>query len=320
MKKRICFLALCLSMIIVLSGCVCIHEWKEADCENPQTCTKCGATKGEALGHMWAEPNCIASKRCIRCGLTEGEPLGHDWAEATCEAPKTCRICGRSEGDPLPHEWVEADCENPKTCKNCGKTEGQALGHEVAYWNVTKQSTCTVKGQESGLCSRCGETVTRTVALKEHTPGNWEVTEEATETKSGKRVKKCTVCGKVLDSETFTLTPEEIKQNYIKECEDYSYNTIARNPDNYIGLRGKVKGKVVQVIEDGNEYTLRVAMNNSYSNMILAVYTKPQGADRILEDDRVAMYGNWMGTYTYESTMGASITVPLFMAEYLDIG
>ncbi|MBR2659222.1 hypothetical protein IKD60_00460 [Candidatus Saccharibacteria bacterium] len=78
-----------------------VHDWKDATCTEPRTCTSCGETEGEALGHDWADATCTEPKTCTRCGATEGEALGHDWAEATLTEPKTCTKCGATEGEPL---------------------------------------------------------------------------------------------------------------------------------------------------------------------------------------------------------------------------
>ena len=50
MKK---ILALCLALTMTLSmiGCGCNHQWQEANCTTPKTCTKCAQTEGEAVGH-----------------------------------------------------------------------------------------------------------------------------------------------------------------------------------------------------------------------------------------------------------------------------
>ena len=78
-----------------------VHDWKDATCTEPKTCSGCGETEGEALGHDWADATCTEPKTCTRCGETEGEALGHDWAEATLTEPKTCTKCGATEGEPL---------------------------------------------------------------------------------------------------------------------------------------------------------------------------------------------------------------------------
>lgn len=102
MKKFMCILMsaiLCLS----ISACGCEHEWQEADCTHPRTCTKCGETEGEALGHEWQEADCEHPKTCSRCGATEGEALGHDAEEW---------------GEPY-NNYVAAETIREKKCVRC---------------------------------------------------------------------------------------------------------------------------------------------------------------------------------------------------------
>lgn len=57
---------------------LCIHNWKDADCYSPKTCTICGETEGAPLGHaieQWItdiEPTCSEKGKehgnCVRCG------------------------------------------------------------------------------------------------------------------------------------------------------------------------------------------------------------------------------------------------------------
>lgn len=101
MKRTYSVLLLVLACLLVFTGCKCEHEWVEADCVTPRTCSLCQEI--------------------------EGAPLGHTWAAATCETPKTCETCGTTEGEALGHNWVDAVCEAPKTCENCGKTEGERI-------------------------------------------------------------------------------------------------------------------------------------------------------------------------------------------------
>ncbi len=130
---------------------ICFHsEWSETTCTDPETCIRCGETKGEPLGHDWAEADCENPETCKVCGETEGEPLGHDWTEADCENPKTCKVCGKTEGDPLEHKWKNATCENPKTCELCGKTEGKTLEHKWKDATCEKPKTCELCGKTEG--------------------------------------------------------------------------------------------------------------------------------------------------------------------------
>jgi hypothetical protein len=272
--------------------------------------------------HEWVEATCTEASTCSLCGKTEGEALGHDWKDATCTEPKTCSRCGKTEGEALGHDWKDATCTEPKTCSRCGNTEGEALGHDIEKWKVTKEASCTETGEKQAVCSRCNETVVEEIGKKEHTAGKWKVTKEATLTTKGVRTKSCTECGKELETEEYELTEKEYKEKYKEQCDTtYSYETIARDPDDYIGEYAYFKGEVIQVMESDGVYTLRVNITSGdyyWSDPILVVYTAREGDSRILEDDIVTMYGMLAGDTTYETVLGASVTIPLFYAEYIE--
>ena len=59
------------------------HSWTDATCNNPKTCSSCGATEGEKLGHTygnvtfnWAEDGLTASAS-ITCGVCAEDAEGH---------------------------------------------------------------------------------------------------------------------------------------------------------------------------------------------------------------------------------------------------
>lgn len=294
--KKMVTMSLALLMLLCLAACGHEHTWAEATCSEPKTCTECGETEGEALGH--------------------------DWKDATCTEPRTCSRCKETEGKALGHDWKDATCTEPKTCSRCGETEGEAPGHKVETWETTKEATCTEVGEKSGVCTVCKETVKEEIPMVEHTPGDWEIKTAATESSAGVRVKKCTVCGKELENESYTMTPEEIKQAYIAQCQTYTYDQLARNPDQYDGSYAKLRGEVMQVQEDGDSYVLLVQITQKryyWDDQIMVYYTRKDSSEgRILEDDIVTLYGKMRGTYTYTSVMNAAITVPLMYAEYID--
>ena len=72
------------------------HEWTDADCVAPKTCSICGATEGEALGHSMNDATCTLPATCSVCGETEGEANGHSPAEDDydCTTPVECTVCG----------------------------------------------------------------------------------------------------------------------------------------------------------------------------------------------------------------------------------
>lgn len=99
-----------------------------------------------------------------------------------------------------------------------------------------------------------------------------------------------------------------------------NYKNVARNPDSFIGDLITFSGKVIQVIEgtDG-ESQYRIATSGSYEDVVLVSYTRPEGASRVLEDDKVTVYGLCLGVFSYQSTMGATITIPACLATSIEI-
>ena len=248
----------------------------------------------------------------------------HEWNSATCLAPETCDICGETRGDVIEHEWKEATCSTPKTCSLCGTSEGEALGHSVEKWNLLSKSTCSVKGKTMGKCTVCKETVIKELDLLPHTEGKWEVTKSATKDAKGEQSIKCTVCKSVIKTKEYELSPKEIEKEYKSKCAKYSYDKIARSPDQYKGKQAKIYGKVVQVMQQKIAgkifYTLRVGTGGSYyyDNVVYVVYTADESEPRILEDDMITVYGELKGEYTYETVMGNEITIPYMSGEYID--
>lgn len=121
-------------LAFVLASCGCKHEWQDATCETPKTCTLCQETEGEPLGHSWQEATCDAPRTCSGCALTEGEALGHSWVDGDCLTPKICAVCQATEGEPQGHRfshWQEADTTMTRSCTVCQMQETEALD-----WNV----------------------------------------------------------------------------------------------------------------------------------------------------------------------------------------
>jgi len=110
---------------------------------------------------------------------------------------------------------------------------------------------------------------------------------------------------------------EEKEQAFKAECKTYSYNEIARNPDDYIDTPAKLRGKVVQIQETqllgSTYYVMRVNITKgkyTWSDTVYATYFPKSGENRILTDDIITMWGTLQGTETYTTVLGASVTIP----------
>ena len=101
---------------------------------------------------------------------------------------------------------------------------------------------------------------------------------------------------------------------------DYSYNTIARDSESYKDTKVKFRGKVLQEGSfgiDGMNY-IRLAVDSNYDTVLFVTYTTDQVTGRILEDDILTIYGTVLGDYSYETVMGATITLPWVLSQMID--
>ncbi len=67
------------------------HNYANATCEKPATCTTCGAVKGNALGHNYTSAACNKLATCTICGATKGEFANHNYKNGTCT------VCGKND-------------------------------------------------------------------------------------------------------------------------------------------------------------------------------------------------------------------------------
>ena len=110
---------------------------------------------------------------------------------------------------------------------------------------------------------------------------------------------------------------KEEEERQKAEAEAHKYETgltweqIAREGKN--GTLGQFEGKIVQVINGNYGYTqYRIAINGNYDTIMLVEAASYELKETLLEDDYVYFKGKSMGTVSYESVMGANITIPAF--------
>ena len=320
--KKCWQLLLVIALCVVLVGCGHTHTWQSATCVAPKICTACGETEGEALGHFWVDASCEESRFCTVCGLTSGDPLGHLWKDASCTVTMCCEVCSKTEGEANGHEMMVATCTSPQTCSVCGETKGDPLGHIVETWETGEEATCAKTGVELGTCTVCGEESSREIPLLEHIPGEWETVIQPTVDTEGTRVKNCTSCGTEIDREKYKLSEEELAKLYKSNCKSISYDKLSRTPGEYKGEYVKFTGYVVQVCSEAESAlyysTYRVATKGKYNNVVYIKVDNYGSGSRILEDDRITFYGEFSGLFTYETVMGASVTIPCITVAYID--
>ena len=97
---------------------------------------------------------------------------------------------------------------------------------------------------------------------------------------------------------------------------------LLRNPGDFKGENLSVYGKVLQKSESWGTTVLRVGTGGYgyYDKVFWVEYSSSSIGVSVIEDDYVTVYGECTGTYTYETIMGASVTIPSIDAEKIIIG
>ena len=107
------------------------------------------------------------------------------------------------------------------------------------------------------------------------------------------------------------ISEEDFKNN----CTELEFNKVNKNPDKFIGEKFKCTGKIIQIMEDDHGGMMRLALGEYYSDVVYVVY---DGNNDFVEDDYVTVYGYCDGSYSYTSTIGASVTLPKITAKYIE--
>lgn len=128
----------------------CQHQWTDATCKAPKTCSLCGETEGEVGDHSWVDATCQAPKTCSVCGATEGEVGDHSYVDGICS------VCGTSESTPVPFSQAISVPSNGNS--SWGYVSGLTLSGTdgsiyEAYWSssVNPYVVDVILGQDTDL-------------------------------------------------------------------------------------------------------------------------------------------------------------------------
>lgn len=135
----------------------------------------------------------------------------------------------------------------------------------------------------------------------------------------------------IIESEQQKIKEEEKKKekqaekDFKADCKTYTYEELARNPDEIEGKKVKIKGEVIQALYSYESVDLRVNItewgtySTYYKDTIYVTYYPETGGDKILEDDIITIWGTAQGDYSYTSAIGSRVTLPLVFAKYIEI-
>ncbi|MBQ9945806.1 MAG: InlB B-repeat-containing protein [Clostridia bacterium] len=144
------------------------HEYGDADCTKPATCSRCGATTGEALGHSFTNyvsngnATCLEdgteTAKCDRCDAEDtrtevGSAIGHDWSVTYnfAEDGKTCtatRVCANdAKHNVTVNATIASEVTNEPTCTDMGTTTYTAT-FDVAWATVQTKDVVDVPAKD----------------------------------------------------------------------------------------------------------------------------------------------------------------------------
>ena len=112
---------------------------------------------------------------------------------------------------------------------------------------------------------------------------------------------------------TSSLTVDQLKSTAMI----VSYDDLFRNNEQYIGKIVRIRGKIIQSQNSGNEYVFRVATKPEYyyENIIYLNYN----GSRFIEGDLIDIWGRVDGLKTYSAVLGNSVTVPEITSNHLEL-
>ena len=109
------------------------------------------------------------------------------------------------------------------------------------------------------------------------------------------------------------ITVDNDKANYSEvDYNSWNHDEIA------VDTKVRVYGKVLQAMENGKAYTLRVAINDDYDKIILVSIPSEYNNRVIAEDDHITLYGLAQGRQSYETVFKATKTLPYMVAYMYD--
>ena len=161
--KKLTLILLSILMIVTLVACgdkECKHIYDNA-CDI--TCNECGEER--TVTHDFADANCTTPNTCTVCGATDGENKEHTPAEddGDCATEVKCTVCGdvtTPAGQHTPND--DGNCLTAITCSVCGTTTTPA---KESHTGGT--ATCT----EKAVCTACG-TAYGTIDVNNHIDEN----------------------------------------------------------------------------------------------------------------------------------------------------
>lgn len=125
-----------------------------------------------------------------------------------------------------------------------------------------------------------------------------------------------------LEQEEADRKAQEEAEQRAEEAKGYetgiTFDEISRSPDKYNGKKVKFTGSVLQILEGYYYNEGRMSTSGDYKDVVYFSYDKDIVDVRLLEKDKITIYGTFKGLYTYETVVGGNVTLPKISVDIIE--
>lgn len=119
---------------------------------------------------------------------------------------------------------------------------------------------------------------------------------------------------------TLSVTYQIDEATYKAQCRPMEFRVLNKNPDAYKGQKYFAMGQVVQIMEGYGSTDIRLNVTrDQWGYWDDTIYVTYSGSVPAYEDSIIKIWGEIQGSYTYTSTAGWNITLPLVKAKYIEV-
>lgn len=117
------------------------------------------------------------------------------------------------------------------------------------------------------------------------------------------------------EEEEERLEEEQRLKEEKAEYKELDFKQLDKNPDKHSGELVKYSGRIVQIIEGESSSDIRLGLGE-YGSDVIYIYF--DDVTEFVEDDNITVYGEVVGSYTYDTAVGGQMTVPLISADIIE--
>lgn len=109
------------------------------------------------------------------------------------------------------------------------------------------------------------------------------------------------------------------KQKAVANNKSITFPMLNKAADRYAGEPYYLKGEVVQALEEGNYTIMRINMTQESYGWTDTVWVEYPDITDAVEDNIVEVYGEILGSHTYDTAIGGQMTLPAIIASEVKV-